>query len=64
MKLIELKNLIDKKINYYHYPKDAEVFINGNVLDNIVDIWTCANGKIAIVGSSIIEQYRKMDEEE
>ena len=62
MKLIELKNLIDKKLNHYHYPKDAEVFINGEYLDNVVDLWTCANGKIAIVGSSTIEKYTKMDE--
>lgn len=62
MTLIELKNLIDKKINQYHWNKNAEVFIDGNLLDNVIDLWTCANGKIGIVGSSKIEQYINMEE--
>ena len=43
MTLSELKELVDKKIK--HYLKDAEVIIDGDKLDNVVDMWLLANGK-------------------
>ncbi len=61
--LEELRDLLDKKIRKHHYNPKAEVFIDGEMNDTISDVWLCANGKVAIVGSSTVENFRKMEEE-
>ena len=62
--LKELRDLLDKKLNLHHYDPNAEVFIDGEMMDPIVDVWLCANKKIALVGASTIEKFRKMAEED
>ena len=61
MTLSELKELVDKKIK--HYPKDAEVIIDGDKLDNVVDMWLLANGKVGIVGRSTMEMFAEMEDD-
>ncbi len=61
MTLLELKKLIDKKIT--HYPKDAEVILDGQKLDGVVDLWLCANKKVAIVGTSTIADFAAMEDD-
>ena len=60
MTLLELRDLCNKRIKYGQGNK--EVFINGNKMDNVIDLWTCANGKIGIVGNSTIEMFANMEE--
>lgn len=60
MTLAELKKLVDKK--FQHYPRNAEVIIDGDKLDTVVDLWLLANGKIGIVGNSTIEMFAKIED--
>ena len=60
MTLAELKELVDKK--FQHYPRNAEVIIDGDKMDTVVDMWLLANGKVGIIGNSTIEQFAYMDD--
>jgi hypothetical protein len=63
MTLIELRDLCNKRLAQHCNP-NTELFIDGEKMDNVVDLWNCANGKIGIVGNSTIEAFAKMEEDE
>ena len=60
MTLAQLKELVDKK--FKDYPRNAEVILDGNKLDTVVDMWLLANGKVGIIGNSTIEMFAKIED--